>query len=259
MKAIVVHEPGDSSVLTYQDWDTPAPGPGQVRIKTTLTSVNFADIKARQGSYGKQERPFIPGLDATGVVDAIGSNVKRFKVGDRVAAYTSGGSYAEQVLAEEQLCFALPESIKVEQGAGIGIMITAYNVLTLAGRFKKGESVLIHAASGGVGSCLIQIAKASGSSQIFATAGSEEKAKIARSLGADVVINYRETNFADAIHDVTNGAGVDLICDSIAGSTSEQGMNCLANFGRLVIYGHTSPEGAARLNSQMFHKQNRAI
>lgn len=259
MKAILVHELGNANVLTYQDWQMPEPKANQVRIKTVLTSVNFADIKSRQGSYGKAALPFIPGLDATGIIDAVGSGVTGLEVGQRVAAYTAGGSYADYVLAEDQLCYPLSKSISFEQGAGIGILITAYNVLMQAGRFRKGDSVLVHAGAGGVGSTLIQVAKALGASKVFATVGSKAKATIAQDLGADEVINYQETNFADALNDLTSNQGVDLICDSIAGTTAEQGMNCLANFGRLVIYGHTSPEGVARLNSQMLHKQNRAV
>jgi len=259
MKAVLIHELGASDVLTYQDWVLPEPSAKQVRIKTSLTSVNFADIKARRGSYGKRNLPFIPGLDATGTIDAVGSEVSSLKVGQRVAAYTTGGSYADYVLAEEQLCYPLADSVSFEQGTGIGILITAYNVLTLAGRFEKGDRVLVHAGAGGVGSTLIQMAKTLGAAEIYATCGSEEKAEIAKHLGADHVINYREEAFDQVINELTQNKGVDLICDSIAGPTSEQGMNCLANFGRLVIYGHTSPEGAAQLNSKMLHSQNRAV
>ncbi len=259
MKAILIHELGSSDVLSYQDWALPEPSARQVRIKTSLTSVNFADIKARQGSYAKRSLPFIPGLDAAGYIDALGSEVSHLKVGQRVAAYTTGGSYAEYVLAEEQLCSPLPDSVSFEQGAGIGILITAYNVLTLAGRFEKGDKVLVHAGAGGVGSTLIQMAKALGAAEVYATCGSEEKAEIAKNLGADYVINYRDRDFDQVINELTQNEGVDLICDSIAGSTSERGMNCLANFGRLVIYGHTSPDGAAKLSSKMLHNQNRAV
>lgn len=259
MKAVLINAFGQPSVLSYEDWPKPEPKAQQLRIKTSLSSVNFADIMTRRGGYGQQSLPLIPGLDATGVVDAVGEAVSSFKVGDRVAAYTTGGSYADYVIAEEKLCFALPEAVGFEQASAIGILITAYNVLTLAGRFLEGESVLIHAAAGGVGSCLIQLAKGMGASKIYATVGSDEKADIARKLGADEVINYREQAFDTVINTLTNHKGVDLICDSIAGKTSEQGMNCLANFGRLIIFGHTSPEGAGEFNSQMLHKQNRGV
>ena len=259
MRAVVISIFGTPDVLSYQDWPKPEPLEGQVLIKTAFTSVNFADIMTRRGGYGQPGLPQILGLDASGIIETIGDGVRGFKSGDRVAAYTSGGSYADYVIADEGLCFALPDAVNFAQATGIGILITAYNVLTLAGRLQAGESVLVHAAAGGVGSCLIQLAKSLGAGKVYATVGSDEKAEVAKNLGADEVINYRDQAFDHAINDLTDGRGVDLICDSIAGKTSELGMNCLANFGRLVVFGHTAPEGAGNLTTQMLHKQNRAV
>ena len=257
MKSILVRAYGEPSVLEPRDMPIPEPSVGQVRIKTAFTSVNFADIKARQG--GAPTLPFTPGLDASGVVDAIGDNIENFQVGQRVAAYVAAGSYAEYVLAEAELCYPLADAVSFEQGAGIGILITAYNVLMNAGRFQTGESVLVHAGAGGVGSTLVQLAKTLGAGRIFATVGSDEKAEVAAQLGADEVINYRETAFDEVINDETEGRGVDLILDSVAGPNAEQGLNCLADFGRLVIYGHTGEGGAAAIKSTLLHKNNRAV
>ncbi len=256
MKSILVREYGEPSVLEVADLPVPEPSVGQVRIKTAFTSVNFADIKMRRG--GAPRLPFTPGLDASGVVDAVGDNVQNFEVGQRVAAYVAAGSYAAYVLAEAELCYPLPE-VSLEQGAGIGILITAYNVLTNAGRFRRGESVLVHAGAGGVGSTLVQLAKALGAERIFATVGSDEKAEVAAQLGADEVINYRKSAFDEVVNEKTSGEGVDLILDSVAGPNAERGMNCLADFGRLVIYGHTGEGGAAAIKSTLLHKNNRAV
>lgn len=258
MKAISVNEHGGAEVLRYGDVATPEPAAGQIRFKVVQSSVNFADIKARAGDYGKLELPFIPGLDAAGIVDKVGASVSAFFPGQRVAAYALDGAYAEYALTSSQLCFALPDAVSFEQGAAIGILTTAYNVLMLAGRFSAGETVLVHAAAGGVGSTLIQLAKALGAARIFATVGSEFKAEVARKLGADDVINYRKAHFAKVINQLTDGAGVDLILDSISGENAERGMACLAPFGRLVIYGHTG-SGEALIGTKSLHKQNRAV
>ena len=244
--------------MSYGDIPKLEPGPGQIRIKVAVTSVNFADIKARAGAYGQRDLPFVPGLDAAGVVDAVGEGVNEVAPGVRVAAYTLGGSYAEYALTNEQLCFALPDTVPFEQGAGIGILITAYNALTLAGRFREGESVLVHAGAGGVGSTLVQLAKALGASHVYATVSSGAKAEVASGLGADTVINYREQNFAEVINGVTDGAGVDLILDSVSGENAERGLTCLAEFGRLVIYGHTGA-GEASIGSKPLHKYNSGV
>lgn len=258
MKAIRVKEHGGPEVLAYEEVATPNPAPEQIRFNVAMTSVNFADIKARAGTYGKRDMPFIPGLDAAGVVDTVGEGVTEFVSGQRVAAYTLGGSYAEFALTDENLCFALPENVTFEQGTGIGILITAYNVLTLAGRFHMDESVLVHAGAGGVGSCLIQLVKSLDAGPIFTTVGSDEKAEVARSLGADHVINYRENAFDEVVNSLTDGAGVDLILDSVSGENAERGLHCLAPFGRLVIYGHTG-SGEAHIGSKGLHSSNRAV
>ncbi len=257
MNAVVVHHHGGPEQLVYESVTDPIPDEGQVVIETRCSSVNFADIKARRGGYKNYEPPFIPGLDAAGVITALGSGVQSLKLGQRVAAYTTGGAYAEKVLAEENLCFLLPETVSFEQGAGIGIFITAYNLLTLAGRLQKGETVLIHAGAGGVGSSLIQLAKVLGAGRVLTTVGSEAKKALVSELGADEVINYRQEDFAQRVLEISSN-GADLILDSIAGETAEKGMSCLAPFGRLVIFGHTGA-GAAQFDSKQLHSQNRAV
>lgn len=258
MKAVSVAEHGGPEVLDYRHAPDPAPGPGQVVINVKATSVNFADIKARIGNYKGQAPPFIPGLDAAGVIESIGEGVFDLVPGQRVAAYTSGGSYAELALADAATTYPLPDELSFEQGAAVGIGITAYNVLTLAGRLEPGESVLIHAGAGGVGSLAIQLARILEAGSIFATASSQDKLDFATSCGADLAINYREADFAEGVLSHTGGQGVDLILDSIAGATSERGMSCLAEFGRLVVYGHTGA-GPGRFDTSQLHNQNRGV
>jgi len=258
MRAVVARAHGGPQELVARELDDPTPGPGQVRLRTYRTSVNFSDIKARRGGYRGIAAPFVPGLDAAGTVEVVGPGVSGFAVGQRVAAYTDGGSYAERVLADATVCYPLPDDVDLVEGAGIGVFITAYNVLTLAGRLEPGESVLVHAGAGGVGSSAIQIARALGAGRVVATVGSEAKRSVALELGADDVIDYRRDDFAVAVETLTAGVGVDLILDSVAGPTAEAGMRCLAPFGRLVVFGH-SGDGAGRFDTQQLHTQNRAV
>ena len=258
MRAVLVTEFGGPDVLREQTVAAPLPGPGQVLIRTEHTSVNFADIKSRKASYRGKEAPFIPGLDGAGTVESVGTGVAGFAQGDRVAAYAVAGSYAQFFLADARLCFRLPHDVPTETGAALGIFITAYNTLTLAGRLQAGEKVLIHAGAGGVGSSAVQMAKALGAAQIIVTVGSEEKRATATGVGASETINYRNEDFSQRTNEMTDGAGVDLILDSIAGDVAEKGMDCLANFGRLVVFGHTQ-QGAANFNSKQLHSQNRAV
>lgn len=258
MAAVVAPEPGGPDVLELRRLEPPAPGAGQVRMRIHATSVNFADIKARRGGPAARF-PFVPGLDAAGVIDAVGEGVDGVAPGQRVAAYTATGSYAELALADARLCFALPDALPFEQGAGIGVLVTARNVLERVGRLQRGERVLVHAAAGGVGSTLVQLARAMGAGWIAGTVGSDAKAAVAREAGADAVIDYRASPFDEVVMDLTDGRGVDLVLDAVAGRNAERGLACLAPFGRLVIYGHVAPEGAARFDSTQLHKSNRAV
>lgn len=256
MRAIVVEAHGGPEQLVARDVAAPQPGRQQVLIGNRLTSVNFADIKARRGGYRNYALPFIPGLDAVGIVEAVGPGVKGLRPGQRVAAYTAGGSYAEKVLADEVVCFPLPDELSDEQGAAVGILVTAYNLLTLAGRLQAGETVLVHAGAGGVGSVAIQLALILGAGRVIATVGSEPKRELPARLGAEV-IDYRRTDFAAQVAALTDGAGVDLILDSVGGEVSERGLTCLADFGRLVTFGHVGPAG--RVETKALHHSNRAV
>ncbi|ETE87842.1 quinone oxidoreductase [Bacillus thuringiensis serovar aizawai str. Leapi01] len=224
MKAIVVTSFGGPEVMKYTDLDIPAISEDQVLIRVVATSVNFADIKLRYGKKGNKALPFIPGIDATGIVERVGSHVKNIHPGQRVIAFPQNGSYAEYVVANENLTFVLPHEVDFQTAAACPIVsFTSYNLLANVARLQQGESVLIHAAAGGIGTTAIQLAKL-------------------LEAGADYVICHQDEDFVEKVNELTNGEGVDVILDSISGTVSERSLNCLAYYGRLVHFGNASGE-----------------
>ncbi len=243
MKAIVVTSFGGPEVMKYTDLDIPAISEDQVLIRVVATSVNFADIKSRYGKKGNKALPFIPGIDATGIVERVGSHVKNIHPGQRVIAFPQNGSYAEYVVANENLTFVLPHEVDFQAAAACPIVsFTSYNLLANVARIQKGESVLIHAAAGGIGTTAIQLAKLLGARTVIGTIGSETKRKIALDAGADYVICHQTEDFVEKVNELTNGEGVNIILDSISGTVSERSLNCLAFYGRLVHFGNASGE-----------------
>ncbi len=241
VKAIVVTEFGKPEVLKYIDVEIPTINSKQVLIRVEKASVNFADVKARYRKKGKDNFPFIPGLDAAGIIEKVGSEVKCLKVGQRVVAFPVGGSYAEYVVANENLTFAIPDTVGFDIAAACPtVSFLTYKLLADIARIENGETVLIHSAAGGVGTTAIQMAKILGASKIIGTVGSEKKASYALDAGADHVICYEKENFAERVNELTGGKGVNIILDSIAGRVSEQSLGCLANYGRLVHFGNSS-------------------
>lgn len=243
MKAIVVNQTGPPEVMKLQEVDKPKPAADQVLIHVEAISINFADIKARQGQYHgvSSHAAFTPGLDCAGVVVETGAQVTRFKPGQRVMAFPTGGSYAEFVVAPENLTYPVPDEISSETAAAsLTVGITTYNVIQRMARLEKGETILIHAAAGGIGSTAIQLAKLFGASRIFGTVGNDEKIDQAKSFGADEVINYRSVDFVEEINTLTGGKGVDVILDTVAGENFEKSLKCLATFGRIVSFGHAN-------------------
>ena len=184
LKAIVVTKLGGPEVLELLEVDVPSIGPKEVLIHVKAISVNFADIKARLGEYhGVQASTFIPGLDCAGVIEKVGSDVTGFKEGQRVMAFPKRGSYAEYVKADERLTFAIPDELDINIAASsLTVGITSYNVIKKMARLIEGETILIHAAAGGVGTTAIQLAKLFGASQVIGTVGSNEKVSLQRSL-----------------------------------------------------------------------------
>jgi len=246
MKAIVINEFGGPEVLKYINVDTPSIKANQVLIRVVATSVNFADIQTRQGKFHAAGKPpIIPGLDAAGIIEIVGADVLSLKVGQRVIAFPKTGSYAEYIVADENLTFVLPDNVDFQTAAASPLVsFTAYKLLANVARLQQGETVLIHAAAGGIGTTAIQLAKILGASCIIGTVGSEKKVSAAIEAGADYVICYKNDDFVAKVNELTNGKGADIILDSISGEMAEKSLNCLAMYGRLVNFGNASGDFA---------------
>ncbi|KKZ92586.1 hypothetical protein B4147_1822 [Bacillus wiedmannii] len=243
MKAIVVTSFGGPEVMKYIDVDVPVISDNQVLIRVVATSVNFADIKSRYGKKGNKALPFIPGIDAAGIIERVGSHVKNIHPGQRVIAFPQNGSYAEYVVANENLTFVLPHEVDFQTAAACPIVsFTSYNLLANVARLQEDETVLIHAAAGGIGTTAIQLAKLLGAGTVIGTVGSEAKKEIALDVGAEYVICHQDEDFVEKVNELTNGEGVDVILDSISGTVSEKSLKCLAYYGRLVHFGNASGE-----------------
>ncbi|HEX7065953.1 MAG TPA: quinone oxidoreductase [Bacillales bacterium] len=260
MKAIVVSQFGGAENLEYKDMATPAVGEKEILIRVEATGVNYADIKAREGRYhGGTNPPFVPGLDTAGTIEAVGSKVEHFREGQRVIAFVNGGSYSEYAVAEEPLTFELPDNVDFETAAACPVVaFTSYHLLHKVGRIQNGETVLIHAASGGVGTTAIQLAKIFGAGKVIGTVGRDEKMETARRAGADEVINYEKENFVDRVQQMTDGRGADLILDSVAADTGEKSMECLAMYGRMVNFGNAGGR-PANIQTKDLHASCRAV
>jgi NADPH2:quinone reductase len=254
MKAIFYSEFGNRSVLTYGDRPAPEPGPDELLLQTTRTSVNFVDVRERQGIYNKPEThggktylPHTPGLQAVGNVRAVGSNVDHSWIGQKVMAYTpAGGGYAEQTVARAEFCLPIPPRQDENIFAALPNQgLTAYILLTTTVQLKAGESILVQGASGGVGSLLIPMAKMMDAGLVLGTASSSGKLDFVKKLGADDAIDYTDNHWVKHVLERTNGKGVDIILESVGGEIFDQSFDCLAIFGRLAIYGSTRGPGQA--------------
>lgn len=260
MKAIVVSKLGGPEVLAYQEVDKPSVGPNQVMIRTKALSVNFADIKARKGKYHRgSEPPFVPGLEVAGTIEGVGPEVEKFHEGQRVIAFVDGGSYAEYAVANENLTFMIPDSLDFETAAACPLVsFVSYHLLHEVGRLQPGETVLVHASAGGVGTTAVQMAKILGAGQIIGTVGSDKKKDTSRQVGADKVINYEKEDFVKPVLQLTDGKGADLILDSVAGGIGERSLACLAPYGRLVNFGNASG-WPANFQTKDLHSSCRAV
>lgn len=238
--AIVVHEPGGPEVMQWEEVNAGEPATGQIRIKQTAIGLNFIDCYHRSGLY-PLPAPFSIGMEAAGTVMAVGENVKDVTVGDRVA-YASGppGAYTTDRIIDANRVVLLPPSISDDMAAAMMLqgMTTQYLVRTTY-RVKPGDTVLFHAAAGGVGLIACQWLKKIGAT-VIGTVGSDEKAELARAHGCDHPIVYTRENFTDRVRDITNGRGVPVVYDSIGKDTFEGSLDCLAPRGMFVSFGNAS-------------------
>jgi NADPH2:quinone reductase len=239
MKAIRVHEVGGPEKLRFEDVSVPDPGPGQARIKVRAIGLNFIDVYFRAGLY-KAPLPLIPGMEAAGVVDAVASGVTEIQPGDRVAYAMNMGTYAQYALANASQLVKLPEGVDFNAGAAAMLQgMTAHYLTYSTFPLRHGETALIHAAAGGVGLLLIQMAKMVGA-RVIGTVSSEAKAALAREAGADHVVFYEREDFEAAVKNITEGRGVDVVYDSVGRTTFDKGLNCLRRRGMLVLFGQSS-------------------
>ena len=239
MKAIRVASFGGPEVLRLEDVPTPAPGPGQVLVTVEAAGLNFIDVYHRTGLY-PNPLPFTPGPEGAGTVSALGPGVSGFRAGDRVAWASGLGSYAEQVLVSAAQLVPVPSGVDTRTAAALMLQgMTAHYLSESTYPLKAGDTCLIHAAAGGVGLLLVQMAKQRGA-RVFGTVSTDEKAALARGAGADEVIRYTKADFLAEVKRLTEGRGVQVVYDSVGQSTFEKSLDCLALRGMLVLFGQSS-------------------
>jgi NADPH2:quinone reductase len=250
MKAIRVQHTGGPEVMELVEVPVPQTKPGEALVKVSVAGVNSIDGYFRDGRF-RTPLPFIPGQEGAGVVTALGPQVKTVKVGDRVAWSGALGSYAEYVAAPEEHLVPVPAAITDEQAAAAMMHgLTAHYLVNDAHKLKAGETALVHAAAGGVGLLLVQMAKAVGA-RVIGTTSSDEKAKLAREAGADEVIVFTRQDFETEVKRLTNGKGVEVVYDGVGRDTFEKNLNVMKLRGMLVLFGMSSgpvpPVDPARL------------
>jgi NADPH2:quinone reductase len=239
VKAVRVHTLGGPEVLNYEDVEIPRPGPGEAQVKIAASGLNYLDVQYRIGRV-KAPLPFVVGSEASGVVTDVGPGVTDLKVGDRVAWAMTLGSYAEYAVVPVSKLVALPPDVDMNVAAGVMLQgLTAHYLTHSTFALQPGDTALVHAAAGGVGSVIVQVARIVGA-RVLATAGTEAKAELAREAGAHDVIVYTKQNFETEVKRLTAGKGVDVVYDSVGKDTFEGSLNCLRPRGMLALFGFSS-------------------
>jgi len=240
-KAIRMHRTGGPEVLVWEEVDVPAPGPGEVKLRHAAIGLNFIDVYHRTGLYPIGQLPATPGMEGAGTVLELGKGVEEFSPGDRVAyAGLPPGAYAEERLIPAHRLVKLPEGISDRQGATMMLQgMTAQYLLRRTYRVRAGETILWHAVAGGVGLIACQWAKRLGAT-VIGTAGSEEKAALAKAHGCDHVILYRRENIVERVKDLTGGEGVPVVYDGVGKDTFDASLDCLRPLGMMVSFGQAS-------------------
>ncbi len=239
MKAIYVREVGGPEVLSYESAPVPEPGAGQARVKIEAAGLNFIDIYHRTGLYSVP-LPTVLGMEAAGTVDAVGPEVTGLKPGDRVAYAMQLGAYAEYAIVPVGKLVLVPDRVDTHQAAAVMLQgMTAHYLSHSTYRIQDGDTVLIHAAAGGVGQLLVQMAKRRGA-RVIGTVSTQEKARLAAEAGADHVILYTQTDFEEEVRQFTGGAGLEVVYDSVGQATFDKSLNCLKPRGYMVLFGQSS-------------------
>ena len=240
MKAVQFTEIGEPDVLQYVDIPAPEPGEGEVRIKVDTISVNFADTLLRRGLYSRiTNLPVVPGLEAAGVIDAVGPGVETFEAGQPVLAFTAA-AYAEYVVAPARMVVRLPITLDLGKAAAFGITyMTAYHLLYTAGNIQSDHVVVVHSAAGGVGTALAQIGRRN-HIRMIGLAGTDAKAAFAREQGMGDVLNYQTEDVVPRVLDMTDGRGANLVLDAVGGDWFGHNFEMLAPLGLIVLYGRAA-------------------
>uniref|UniRef100_A0A1D1YX32 Quinone oxidoreductase PIG3 n=1 Tax=Anthurium amnicola TaxID=1678845 RepID=A0A1D1YX32_9ARAE len=268
MRAVVITSPGGPEVLQVREVEDPAAGEGEVLIRVAATALNRADTVQRKGTYPLPPGAgSYPGLECSGVVEAVGEGVRRWKVGDQVCALLAGGGYAEKVAVPEGQVLPIPSGVSLEEATAFPeVACTVWSTVFMMSRLSAGESFLVHGGSSGIGTFAIQIAKHLGV-RVFVTAGSAEKLAFCKDLGADVCINYKTEDFVARVKEETVGKGVDVILDNVGGPYLQRNLESLSVDGRLFIIGfqggavaevNLGPLFARRLTVQAAGLRNRS-
>lgn len=231
---------GGAEKLTVEEIEKPIPGADEVLIKTAAAGINYADTMMRAGNYlTKPDLPFTLGYEAAGIIESLGENVTNLKIGQRVLATTSSGGYAEFATAKAALTMPIPDELGY--GEATALLVQGLTALGLLNETKAGQTILIHAAAGGVGTLLVQLAKHKGL-RVLGTASSEQKLQLVADLGADVAINYSEADWTDEVVKATDGKGVDWLIEMVGGDIVGKNLKVLAKHGTMWIYGSASGE-----------------
>lgn len=239
MKAIRIHATGGPEILRHEEVSRPEPKEGEAVVKIEAAGVNYIDVYHRTGAY-KGSFPLTLGVEGAGTVAAVGSGVTEVRVGDRVASVSMAGSYAEYAAAPAEKLVPIPEGVTFVQGAAAMLQgMTAQYLTSSTYSLKVGDSCLVHAAAGGVGQLLCQVAKRRGAF-VIGTAGGQEKTAIALKAGADEVIDYKSEDFEAAVKRITSGKGLHVVYDSVGKTTFQKGLDCLARRGMMVLFGQSS-------------------
>ena len=253
MKAIRIHAPGGPDALRYEDVSPPVPAPGQAVVKIEAAGLNFIDVYQRTGLY-TVPLPATLGQEGAGVVEAVADDVRGVRPGDRVAYTGVLGAYAERAAVSADRLVALPDGVSTRQGAAVMLQgLTAHYLATSTYPLEPGDSCLVHAAAGGVGLLLVQIAKLLGAS-VIGTVSTPEKEALARAAGADEVIRYTEQDFVAEVRRITEGAGVQVVYDSVGRTTFERGFEVIAPRGMMVLFGASSGP-VAPLDPQLLNQR----
>ena len=241
--------------MHLEDVEIPAPGQGEVLIKVAAAGVNYADLAQRRGAYLTRTRtPMTMGFEVAGTIAELGPGTSAPPVGTRVIAFVQGG-YAEYAIAGASTIIPIPDNLDFTHAAAFAVQgLTAYQTLRESGRLQLGESVLVQAAAGGVGTLAVQLARLMGAGKVIGTASNEQKLDLVRRLGADAAINYTQDGWVEQVKQATDGRGVDIVLEVVGGDIAGQALQCLAPFGRLVVIGAASGERAQFSAVQLMYK-----